>query len=253
MERYKLVYQQYRTQNETCWQLPDGTHPRIHARGAGDSLCTAGVIHSYASPELAAFMNIVHAAIREPRCIVIDAGPMVADDGTKGGHKWAQMVREVPMPVPTLQQRVVFAILSVRAIPGRAPIPIWEQWADDYLRGYNASVAGARAAEEAATATYARASAAYTEYAEYAVAHTAACASAIVAHATDAEYAAHMTAYAAHATDAIDAEYAVAHTAAQVAAIVAPRGIINFAEMAKRAMAIRQAVLADRAARKRKT
>ena len=50
---------------------------------------------------------------------------------------------------PTNRQRVIFAIFCVRAIPGRAMIPAWEAWADDYLAG-KSQAAEADAAQEAA-------------------------------------------------------------------------------------------------------
>jgi len=149
---YKLVDQKFRTRaghdNEVTWRVGE-THT---ATGKSNMLCTDGVIHSYTSPELGAFLNPTHADIKAPRCIELDASPVVDSDGLKQGHKSATMLREVPMPQPTLRQRVVFAILCARAVPNRKRVPEWESWADCYL----ANATSAAHAECAAnTAMYA--------------------------------------------------------------------------------------------------
>ena|SRR3990167_3112643 len=115
MKRYKLVDQKYRTQvsekNETCWQLPDGTHPRIVATGTGTDLCTAGVIHSYASPELAVLMNAAHAAIREPRLQWHTVEPTTDDDGDEiEEEKYA--ASDVDVVAPTGRTLTVARIIA---------------------------------------------------------------------------------------------------------------------------------------------
>ena len=195
MKRYKLVTQDYKTRagysNETTWSIG----VRVAAVGSNDALCSNGVIHSYASPELAAFLNPIHADIVDPRCLELDAGPLVADDGLKGGHKYVTPTAEIKLPRPTLRQRVIFAILCTRAIPGRAPIPEWDAWASTYLRG--AADTAYAAADAAADTAYAAADAAAD-----AAARAAYAAARAAYAAARAAYTADAAAYAARAADA---------------------------------------------------
>ena len=251
IRHYKLVTQDYTTQNNTIWLLPDGERPIIKAVGKGNEMCTDGVIHSYASPELAAFLNIIHANINNPRLLAINAGPLVADDGLKGGHKWARMVEELPMPCPTTTQRVRFAILCVLAIPNRKLISTWDSWAIEFLKNprdaanaadaaysaYSAYAAYAAAnAADAANAAYAAAYSANAAYAAYAAANAAARAAHAAHAANAAAHAANAAAHAAHAANAAaHAANAAAHAAhaAHAAADACP---IDFVSIAKQAM-----------------
>lgn len=222
MIRYKLVDQQYRTRagmpQETYWhELSDGSYPEIVAHGDGNDLCTDGVIHSYASPLLAAIMNPVHANIDNPRCIEIEASEIVADDGTKAGHKRARMLREIPLPTTTRRQRTIFTILAVRAIPDRNPIPSWESWADQYLA---APINLAKAREAVYAATEAAKAAVYAVYAVYA-------AKAVANEAKAAAYAATAANEANEANAAANAAYAI--DAARAATI-------DFATLAEQAI-----------------
>ena len=173
MIRYKLVTQDFKTRagerNETVWTI--GTK---HTALGDGSLYTDGVIHSYESPELAVLLNPIHAAIKEPRLIEIECSDLIANDGLKGGHKSATMIREIPLPTISQEQRVIFAILCVRSIPNRAQIAAWEDWADNYLSGTDRGTKAAYAA--AAYAAYAAADAAYAQGIKIdfaALAHTA--------------------------------------------------------------------------------
>jgi hypothetical protein len=72
------------------------------------------------------------------------------DHGLKVGCTRVKTLREVPLPVVTLEQRVRFGILCARAV---YQDPAWNAWADNWLSGKDRSVAAAyRAAARAAAA-----------------------------------------------------------------------------------------------------
>lgn len=131
MIRYKLVTQEFKTRagerNETVW-----TEGVVNTATGHGGLCTNGVIHSYETPALAVLLNPIHANIENPRLIEIECSEMIASDDLKGGNKSATMIREIPVPEVSHIQRIIFAILCVRAIPGRELIPAWELWADNF-------------------------------------------------------------------------------------------------------------------------
>lgn len=151
MEKIKLVTQDYKTRkgekNETLWEVGK----RVEAVGTG-GLCTDGVIHFYDSIWVALLMNCYHADIPNPRAIVIEVGEVVAHDGTKGGSKWATMLREIPVPMMTTEQRVEIAIRCALAV---SHDPEFVEWANKWLSGEDRSREAAEAAawaEEAAEA-----------------------------------------------------------------------------------------------------
>lgn len=150
MEKIKFVTQDYKTRkgekNETLWEVGK----RVEAVGTG-GLCTDGVIHFYDSIWVALLMNCYHADIPNPRAIVIEVGEVVAHDGTKGGSKWATMLREIPVPMMTTEQRVEIAIRCALAV---SHDPEFVEWANKWLSGEDRSRG---VAEEAAWAAKAAA------------------------------------------------------------------------------------------------
>lgn len=148
MEKIKLVTQDYKTRkgekNETLWEVGK----RVEAVGTG-GLCTDGVIHFYDSIWVALLMNCYHADIPNPRAIVIEVGEVVAHDGTKGGSKWATMLREIPVPMMTTEQRVEIAIRCALAV---SHDPEFVEWANKWLSGEDRSRGVAEWAAKAAAA-----------------------------------------------------------------------------------------------------
>lgn len=143
MKRYKLVTQKYTTQENTLWSKGI----RITAIGHGNELCSNGVIHSYESPELAVLLNPIHANIPNPRLLIIECGALVADDCLKGGHKWAIMKEEIPLPIVTPEIRVTFSILCALEVYSNKD---FEKWADKWLSGVDRSVKAAWSAARSA-------------------------------------------------------------------------------------------------------
>ncbi len=82
-----------------------------HRPSGGDRwLCGDGVIHYYASPEIAAFMNPIRANFPHPRCWEVAVESHDLNDGVKCGTFGAlTTVREIPLPEITIEQRVEIA------------------------------------------------------------------------------------------------------------------------------------------------
>ena len=154
---YKLTDQEGRTRarwnNATQW----GEGVTNAATEPGTDLCTASVIHAYVTPELAAFLNPIHAKIENP--ILWEAeGEICARDGDlKVGCKSLTTLRQIPMPQPTTLQCVAFAILCAKAVYGESS---FVRWADDWLSGKDRSEKAAAAAWAAAAQAAAAAGAA---------------------------------------------------------------------------------------------
>jgi len=104
------------------------------------------VLHAYVSPEIAVFANPIHANIRDPRCLRVEADEEWENDGLKRWTTGAcQVLGEVPLPVIATEERVAWAIVL-------APHPATRDWAVGWLSGTDRSETAARAAEWAAWA-----------------------------------------------------------------------------------------------------
>jgi hypothetical protein len=147
MTAYKLVTQDYKTRaglpNETSWCPGE----RVTAQGNRTEPCTDGVIHTYSSPAVAAFMNPVHAAIRNPRCLVVGT-EVLGSDGTKQWGRWAEWTgEEVPLPEITTERRVEIAIrCSLTCRQDKA----YRAWAEGWLSGADRTATAAAEARSAA-------------------------------------------------------------------------------------------------------
>jgi len=168
---YKLTTSDNKTRkgrtNECTWG------PGITHSGTGEGgLCGPGFIHAYLSPELAVLLNPVHADIENPKlweCYVerIDK----SDKNLKVGAVSLTTIREIPLPVFTPRQRVVFAVLCAKAALTGLKHPTtsftenintFSNWAEKYLSDSadSAAYAAYAAADAAADAAYAAAYAA---------------------------------------------------------------------------------------------
>ena len=146
--RYKLLTPELKTRageaNETQWQIGEW----VEAKGKG-GLCSGGVLHFYPSPEVAAFMNPIHANICNPVFAELEVDAIVEETATKGGARRARITRILPSIVPTLVQRVAFGVLCAKAVSNDKR---FNSWADKWLSGEDRSyeAAAERAAELAA-------------------------------------------------------------------------------------------------------
>jgi hypothetical protein len=99
---YKLTDMGLYTYNDTQWgQEVEHTAP------GGGGMCSNRWLHAYRSPELAAFMNPIHANFADPVLWACD-GDIGADDGAKIGCTRLKTIGTVAMPQPTTLQRVAF-------------------------------------------------------------------------------------------------------------------------------------------------
>ena len=171
---YKLTDANGQTRGGTQWG-PNVTNPCGTLSGAG-GLCSGGFYHGYHTPELAAFLNPIHADIPSPRFWLAEIRGVVETDRghLKLGATEMRVVRELPAIVPTIRQRQVFAIYCARSALSTVglDIPAWTIWAAAVLSGTSSSDAAVNAvnAVNAANAAYSAANYAASDAAVAAVA-----------------------------------------------------------------------------------
>jgi hypothetical protein len=204
----KLTDASGRTYQHTQWG--SGVTNPCGVLGGGGGLCSGGFYHAYHTPEVAAFLNPMHANYKNPRFWLAEIRGAVAVDQSilKLGATEMRTLREIPAIVPTHRQRVVFAVWCAAAILEHTgtKIPAWGLWADQCLAGDMSANAAAYAANAADAATYAAAYAANTANTANAAAYAA----------DAATYAANTAAYAAaYAADITDIVIAAATYALQ--------------------------------------
>jgi hypothetical protein len=216
---YKLTDQNMQTYNDTQWELG----VTKHAKSGDDGLCSNKWLHSYEHPLVAVLMNPIHSNFRNPRIFEAKPGRVIKHDRQlKCGVKSLTLLREIEMPVMTIDQLIEIAIRCAKVVSND---PKWNEWADSWLNGSDRSYAAANdaydaaadAAADASSAAYAAADAAAdADAAAYAAARA-------YADADAAAYAAARAAYAAAdaAADASSAAYAAARAAADAAAYAA--------------------------------
>jgi hypothetical protein len=157
--------------------------------------CTDTVLHHYDHPLLAVLFNPTHGNYPNPRLFEIETDEQVGTDGLKGWCRAQRVLRELPLPEVTTDQRVEFAIRVAKRV---CADPVWNVWADAWLDGSDRTADAAYAARAAA-----RAHAANAAYAAHAAAHAAAYAS-DAAHAYAAYAAAHAARAAAEPIDFLE-------------------------------------------------
>ena len=171
--KYKLVNQQLTTFNGCQWKIgiPKETS------GEGD-LCSSGWLHYYHDPLLAVLLNPIHADIHNPRlftCLV--EGGQKDDRGLKGGCTKLTLIKEIPLPVVTKNQKIAFGILCAQQVYSDNG-GVWDNWAEKWLSGEDRSEKSRvdAADADAAYASYAANAAAYAAYAAADAAYAAAAA-----------------------------------------------------------------------------
>jgi len=144
MKLYKLTdrddYTRRGLPEETHW----GEGVTVTARGEGREPCSKGVVHSYRTPLLAAMTNQAHANINDP--ILWEAeGDVLDTDGLKCWGKSLTTLRQIPIPEPTVEQRVRFAIACALAVCHDALFAMWAMaWLDGTGQTSIAAVYAAR-------------------------------------------------------------------------------------------------------------
>lgn len=143
---YKLTDHNHETRNGTRWG-PGISHS---GTGKGD-LCSEGYIHAYLSPELALFLNPIHAEFENPRLYEAEGEIAINDRDLKVGCVTLTTILEIPFTPPTPDECVTFAILCAKEV---CRDPEWTKWADRWLSGEDRSTESADAAASAASAAY---------------------------------------------------------------------------------------------------
>ena len=131
MKVYKLTDQDDRTFCGTQW----GEGVTHEAPGTG-GLCTAGWIHCYTDPLLAAMLNPIHMNFTSPHLWEAEADGEMRDDGLKCGVQRLTTLRQLQPPELTIAQRVRFGILCARE---ECRNEAWRSWADKWLSGADRS------------------------------------------------------------------------------------------------------------------
>ena len=138
-------------------------------------LCSQGWLHWYSDPLVGVFLDPAHAGFGSTaRLWESEAdGAMLDDHGLKGGSTRLRLVREIPLPVVTIEQRIRFGIFCAQENVGDR-CPAWSTWAARWLSGEDRSEAAAEAARAAAGAARAAWAARAAAWAAVAVAKEAA-------------------------------------------------------------------------------
>jgi hypothetical protein len=126
MIKYKLTTQQMTTHTGCQWVI--GVPKETTGEG---ELCGPGWLHYYDHPLLAVLLNSIHADIDNPRLWEAECeGQHLDDHGLKGGCTKMTLLREIPMPKVTINQRTAFAILCTKEVRTDKD---WNEWADNWL------------------------------------------------------------------------------------------------------------------------
>jgi hypothetical protein len=134
---YKLTTQDNRTRpgypNETHW----GENVTNRAVGdVEDGLCSAGYIHAYEHPLLAALMNDVHVNYENPKLWEAEGEIILRDGQLKCGCRQLTTIREIPLPEISRHDRMVIGIRCVLAVYDGAE---FVSWANKWLSGEDRS------------------------------------------------------------------------------------------------------------------
>ena len=163
MRLYKLTDQNGYTRpgkiNETLW----GENVTHEAKGQGNTLCTDGVIHAYTSLYIAVLMNPHHARFNDPIAWIAEGEVIATDHQIKCGVKSLTTVKQIPLPIISLEQRIKIAIHCSLKVYKE---PKYIAWAKNWLNGKDRDIASAAASASAAYAASASAVSA-ASYASY--------------------------------------------------------------------------------------
>lgn len=150
MIKYKLVRPDCTTYNDTKWKVGE----LVTVVTPGNKMCSNQVLHCYSNPYFAVIFNPIHADYCDPRLIEIECNSIVNTDGLKEASKTQTMLRELPLPVLSTAQKVVFALKCVMLV---YKDPAFVLWANAWIMGEDRSAGSAEAAVPAAVPAAAKA------------------------------------------------------------------------------------------------
>ena len=144
MKAYKLLDQELKS-NDGQFQWEIGKTYTIDK--PGNRMCSPEVFHCYNHPVLAVLFNRIHADIQNPRLFEIEVPEFVNDDKMKFASKSQKLIKELDLPVISVEQRAEFAIRIVKLVHKNKE---WNAWADKWLSGEDRTEESAWAAAWAA-------------------------------------------------------------------------------------------------------
>ncbi len=143
MIEYKLLDQELKSNNGTFqWEI--GKTYTIDK--PGNKMCSDEVFHCYNHPVLAVLFNPTHGFIDNPRLFEIEVPEFVNNDGLKYASKSQKLIKEIDLPVISMEQRAEFAIRVAKMV---CKDEAWNSWADKWLSGEDRSRESANAAADA--------------------------------------------------------------------------------------------------------
>ena len=145
MTAYKLLDQELKS-NDGQFQWEIGKTYTIDK--PGNKMCSDEVFHCYNHPVLAVLFNRIHADIQNPRLFEIEVPEFVNDDKMKFASKSQKLIKEIDLPVISVEQRAEFAIRIVKLVHKNKE---WNAWADKWLSGEDRSAANAYSTAHAAS------------------------------------------------------------------------------------------------------
>jgi hypothetical protein len=180
MKYYKLLSKEMNSYNDTKWEIG----VPISILKEGNTMCSDEVLHCYNHPFLAAFLNPIHVNIKEPFLFEISVDEIVNTDGLKFASKSQTLLKEIPLPEISREQKIEIAIRITKTVYKNEK---WNLWADKWLSGED------RSKESADAVTIDTTDIAFDAYAAYGTAYAVCSTSAyaaIAAPATAANYSA---------------------------------------------------------------
>ena len=148
----KLTTQENTTHGGCLWG--DGV---THTADGNGALCSDHWVHAYTHPLLAVLLNPIHGNFANPKLWECEGDVGKSDYGLKVGCTRLTTLREIALPVVTLEQRIRFGIGCAWAVCTNEH---WRTWASMWLDGTDRTWAAAEAAAKAASAADAEAKAA---------------------------------------------------------------------------------------------
>lgn len=130
MIAYKLTDENMQTHRGFQWEM----NKKVITNGKGE-LCGPGWLHFYSHPLLAVLLNSIHADIPLGDLRLFEAevgGKKKEDKGLKEGWTEAMLVREIPVPHITANQRIAFTLFCMLEA---SPEPAFVSWAEGWLSG----------------------------------------------------------------------------------------------------------------------
>lgn len=175
---YKLLNRDLTTYNNCQWVI--GETKTTTGKG---NLCGPGWLHGYEHAEIAHFMNPIHANFKNPVLYRVKVGGrQKRDSPLKSGWSQMTLLEEVKLPIPTITQRIRFAIYCALCVYREDEFVQWSKaWLDGSCRTTTATWAATIAVGAATMAAVAAEEAMAAEEAEAAWAVARAAGAAAVA------------------------------------------------------------------------